>query len=339
MERQLAKKRATIRVDAGRRIGFGHLSRCIALAIKLKELGIEVQFLSRENPALSEILGREGFKVTFVPHDIDEEIKFLADFVKTNRIDTFVIDSKRNLPIRFALKIRDAGSRFVLIDNQNEVCGHVDLLVLPGFKEQFSSYQDKVGNTEVLIGSKYVILNKHFPVRIARARKDKLQVIVSMGGSDKFMLTERVVGFLQKASEDFECKVIIGRFKDYTPRVSDSRFELVNHVPNLPSFMAASDIGIISMGITAYEAAACGLPSLVVSHSYENLRAAKVLERNAVCKSVGHRNNLDQKSFIASFSSFVRNASLRQQMGEAGRQLVDGLGASRVAEHIASNYT
>lgn len=277
--------------------------------------------------------------VTGVPFKMDNEVDFLGEFIDSYDINTFIMDSKRNLPIRYAQRVKDAGARFILIDNQNDICGHADLLILPGFKEQFSSYQDKIEKTRVLIGPEYVILNKHFPVHTGHHRKGKLKVIVSMGGSDKFMLGKKIVSFLEKSALNFECKVIVGRFNDRIPRVTDKRFTFINHTSNLPSLMASSDIGIISMGITAYEAAACGLPSLIVSHSLENLRAARVLEKNAVCKSVGHRNSLEEKNFINSFSTLVKNEALRRRLSETGHLLIDGLGASRVVDHILSYYT
>ncbi len=107
-------------------------------------------------------------------------------------------------------------------------------------------------------------------------------------------------------------------------------------VPTVPGSMIAAaarcSLAVTTMGMTAWELACMGVPMIVVAPTDQHFidaqplaraGAAVVLERALVYGSVSFRAK-----------ELLEDRARLRRMGEAGRALVDGRGARRVAEKI-----
>ena len=80
-------KRAVFRVDFGDKVGFGHLSRCIALAEKLFSINIEVWIISSVNSANIRSMISQKFR-----HHIFERPEDLNRLLYEILPDIFIVD-------------------------------------------------------------------------------------------------------------------------------------------------------------------------------------------------------------------------------------------------------
>ena len=260
--------------DSGKRYGLGSINRCLSIAKVLSKNGHKPIFLSSSKSTESSIKDY-GYK------------SILLERLKSNT-QILIIDSKKKEIVDF--KFLKNKIKIVLIDNQKYV-EYADLVVLPGVKEQFLNPPDNC-----LIGSKYIILNPNF--KKIKVGKLKNTIFISMGGSDKYDITSRIVKQLKKTSLDFTAYIILGKFYLNNKKIqrilqNDKRFILVDSAKNLHEIIVKCQFGIISFGITVYEAAALNIPTLVISHSFENHFSAKRIEQYGWFEYIGKHDNVN----------------------------------------------
>ena len=281
MLQKTAKFCILFRVDSNRKIGTGHLQRCLSLANEFKKKNIECLFVSKFNETIN-YAQKNNFHSFFLKRNENEEI-FLKKLISQFNINAIIIDSKKLSLDTLVAKL----FRIVYVFTIDSMFGHKfsDLVILPGLPEQFSKIP-----SNALLGKKYVILNSN----IVKSTNKKIipQIVISLGGSDKFNITEKIVKAFLKNSSKFKILIILGK---YSTRVhfiqslisNDKRFELKQDPKNYTDLVASSKFGIFSFGISVYEAAAMRLPLVVLSHSNENHKTAKNLEKYGWFKYVG----------------------------------------------------
>ena len=77
-----------MRADASRKIGIGHVMRCLALAEAYKESGGTVTFVGRfESSAFESMISTRGFQTLTIPQEasIEEELKIFAGIFGKSR--------------------------------------------------------------------------------------------------------------------------------------------------------------------------------------------------------------------------------------------------------------
>ena len=103
---------------------------------------------------------------------------------------------------------------------------------------------------------------------------------------------------LKKTSLDFTAYIILGKFYSNNKKIhrilqNDKRFILVGSTKNLHEIIVKCQFGIISFGITVYETAALNIPTLVISHSFENHFSAKRIEKYSWYEYLGKYDNIN----------------------------------------------
>src|SRR2546423_14663566 len=63
-----------IRTEGGQRIGFGHVRRCLSLAMALRQAEVEVAFLSNSDRVVIEYIEAAGFKALQLASAADDEL-------------------------------------------------------------------------------------------------------------------------------------------------------------------------------------------------------------------------------------------------------------------------
>ena len=253
--------------DSGKRYGLGSINRCLSIAKILSKDGHQPIFLISSKS--TELLTKDyGYKSILLKRLKRKTL--ISALIKKLKIKILIIDSKKKEIADF--KFLKNKVKIVLIDNQNST-KYTDLVVLPGVKEQFLNPP-----ANCLIGSKYIILNPNF--KKIKTSKLKNAIFISMGGSDKYDITSRIIKPLKKSKLDFSAFIILGKFYSNSKKIhhvlqNDKRFILVDNPQNLHEIIAKCQFGIISFGITVYEAASLNIPTLVISHSFENHFSAK----------------------------------------------------------------
>lgn len=184
-----ALKRVTFRVDESVRVGWGHMSRCRALAQALRFAGAQVSFYSRhirEETRLA--LQHCGIRVVDLPHD-------QAFFDRDLCGEIVVVDGYQFDENFWQRLLAKRPSYTVCIDDWRNNHYVADLVICynEGLKdEQFCLAPD----TRLLLGGRYLLLRPeiHAAARLAQRTSPRRAVMVAAGGSQH---TQWVVDLLQ----------------------------------------------------------------------------------------------------------------------------------------------
>jgi len=309
--------------DSGKRYGLGSINRCLSIAKVLSKNGHEPIFLSSSKSTESSIKDY-GYKSILLERSKKKTLIFAL--IKKLKIKILIIDSKKKEVVDF--KFLKNKVKIVLIDNQ-KYTEYADLVVLPGVKEQFLNPPDNC-----LIGPKYIILNPNF--KKIKAGKLKNTIFISMGGSDKYDITSRIVKQLKKTKFDFSAFIVLGKFYSNSKKIhhilqNDKRFILVDNTKNLHEIIIKCQFGIISFGITVYEAVALNIPTLVISHSFENHFSAKRIEKYSWYEYLGKYDNINYSKVI---DKIISNLTQKKRLKIKKPNLIDSKGPNRICKKI-----
>jgi spore coat polysaccharide biosynthesis protein SpsF len=206
--------------------------------------------------------------------------------------------------------------------NDQVIADVCDLLI---FQSILKPYKP---NDKIISGVEYIMINKSY----AELQPDfDGPIVVSLGGSDPHGLTPQIVGALEGLHR--RIKVVIGQAFDYSGELGDV-VEVYHQVNGLQDFLNGASLLIGALGMTAYEAAAAGVPALLFSWSPDHEQTASELERRGVCFNLGMWDEFDPGDLRLHVEGLSGNKNLWLKMSAAGKALVDGRGVERVADRI-----
>ena len=328
--------------NATARIGSGHVVRCLALAQAWMRQGGEVVFLSYfEESTWAKRLDAAGVSLVALQSDdhnnqVSLTLEALQDFPKA----PVVLDGYDFSP-QLRREIREAGHWLLCLDDVGS-CLNCDALLNQNLGAELLF--PAIGyDSHLLLGPRFALLREEFvawrgwqrPIRLNANR-----VLVTLGGSDPYNRTYDVVSALRTLDgADWQVRVLLGASYKHDESIfhcigADQRFEVVHDAQNMPQQLAWADIAVAGAGSVCWELAFMGLPALLlVCADNQRLIAQALKER-------GFAFNLGEPPWNFSLLSetvktLASDLAMRRTMGRIGQDLVDGIGADRVAETIA----
>ena len=144
---------------------------------------------------------------------------------------------------------------------------------------------------------------------------------------------------LKKTRVRFHAGIVVGRFYSNFREIEelvkmDKRFSIINNNKNLVSLMSHYKIGIFTFGITTFEAFFVGMPSINISHSFENDRYAKKIAKYDCMNYLGHYKRIDFGSLPEEIFKLMNDSKLCLKYTKNARNMIDGKGIQRVAMKI-----
>ena len=98
--------------------------------------------------------------------------------------------------------------------------------------------------------------------------------------------------------------------------------------------MRASRVAIASIGVSAYELAACGVPAVHLCLTADHARSSLAFQDARIALSLGVFATLQPPRLAEAVVGLLGDPLRRADMAARARALVDGLGAARVARLI-----
>jgi spore coat polysaccharide biosynthesis predicted glycosyltransferase SpsG len=201
-----------------------------------------------------------------------------------------------------------------------------------GFKNMKTT--NRYGTT-CFIGPKYQILNKNYERKIQHTRK-KYFFLVTLGGFDEKKIIDVVCNQLIKHLDKIKVKIILGPVTKKSNLIKNlesknyKNFKVVYKVDSLIKEISKTQFGICAGGITSYEFASLGVPTVIICQYKHQLQTAKEWEKNGVGLNLGMPNS----SFEQKLQKTIQKILDGKIMIKSKRSLVDGKGASRVSKEI-----
>jgi spore coat polysaccharide biosynthesis protein SpsF len=186
-----------------------------------------------------------------------------------------------------------------------------------------------------------VLLRSEFAVSPRHASEERPTVLVTMGGSDPAGLTPKAVSALALVERPIDCVLLVGSgfAHDASLTVALDCFPhecLTVRDGDVHARMLAADLAVLSFGVTAYEAAACALPALHVSLTEDHALSSSAFVEAGLAVSLGLAEDLREARLAEAVEGMLADPERMRVMGSRARSLVDGRGAARIAEVIAT---
>jgi UDP-2,4-diacetamido-2,4,6-trideoxy-beta-L-altropyranose hydrolase len=349
--------RVILRVDGSGRIGMGHIMRCIAFAQGFEKVGVKTVFVSKDyEQDIVEFIQNSGFHAVTIAKNcsssedaaltLDSAEKYSANVIVTDisNIDTL---ADINTYQQYLRLLKNGGKFLITIDGFNGDCLSSkltvpsDMVIVPYYGAQDKRYKGDKG-TDFLLGPSFFLFRQEFTkaAKVKRRIKKKgNRILVSMGGSDPYHLTPKVVKALARLHRrDLDLKVVIGHgysaSLEHKAKIASQYFrghyELIAKSNDMAELMLWADLAVMSSGLTVYEAALMRTPGVVISqYEYQE----KVMNRFSKAGSflhLGCGGNIGEKVIAEAVDKLLDDFVLRRQMAKSGENLVDGKGVKRI---------
>lgn len=320
--------------EGGGRIGLGHIARCTALYQAFKNEGLRSSLIVNGDNTAEKIL--KGYAhVTFNWLDNKKRL-----FEVINGSDIVVIDSYL-AAISVYREVSRLTKTVVCMDDNMRIDYPAGIVVNGAISAEIMKYPDRTG-MEYLLGSRYIPLRKEFwSVPAKRINGTIRSIMVTFGGADGKNMTPKIVNFLNAQYPEVVKNVIVGAGFRNIREIERFKGRKVNLIyepdtRKMRSVMLESDIAISAAGQTLHELARVGVPAIAVCVADNQLRGARSWQKSGFIKYAGKYNS---KTLFRELSAAMREfafLSARRAASAAGRGLVDGRGAERIAREAVA---
>jgi N-acylneuraminate cytidylyltransferase len=289
------------RVDASEALGSGHVMRCLSLAEAFHARGHDVLFVSAACPlTLREAIRCRGFEWTgldesAVSRDDAKAVDAITDAAATlaclstqSRPPRWIVVDHYGLDARWERAIRSAGVALLVVDDLADRPHACDALLDQNLVlEHHDRYPSLVPEqTRLLLGGRYALLRQEFQEAAVererhRAAQEPGTITLFLGGTDSENLTLTLARLVKPLSTN-PLLLVLGHLnpnEDAIRRWSDAHGVRVEvGIDAIASRLVRTRLLVGACGMTAVEAQALGIPSLLIPLSQVQHKVARLFE-------------------------------------------------------------
>jgi UDP-2,4-diacetamido-2,4,6-trideoxy-beta-L-altropyranose hydrolase len=358
-------KKIVFRVDSGSHIGVGHVMRCLTLALELKKNNYEIHFIVKNHQKFMSEPIAEKFHLHILEggsqKDLSSEEKLdyklwlgqsaEEDLSATNSclkeigdVDLVVVD---HYSIDATYEEKIYAKKILVIDdlmNRNHFC---DLLLDQNVTAQEAGYRKLMNKSAAmcLMGPRFALLREEF--QLLRAQVDQnyfnrptKNILVFFGGADAKCNTLKLAKALdQEIFQKYSFTFVLNSQHSDFEQLKEIKnkyplIKLVSFVENFGKLMGETDLFIGAGGTTSWERACLGVASALVAVAENQLGNCLELEKTDNIYYLGISEYVTSERWRSFLSEIVPDDSLWYRCRKNSFQMVDGLGAMRVADSI-----
>ena len=283
------------RVDSSRKIGTGHLMRCLAVANEAKKRGWECVFVLRDpedgifeyitffGHRVKKLISAVGEKVThnktthsdWLPVSQTQDANETVEVICELDPDWIIVDHYA-LDATWLSIIEKSNAKILVIDDLGDRELICDVLLDQNLGANAEKYHGKLpSNCQLLLGPTFALLRSEFKDWRERSLEGRLNrnvenILITMGGVDKGNYTLRTLIEVAKSEYAKKCvfTVVIGSSYPHTDALHEFvketklRISVLSNVKNMAEIMSKSDLCIGAGGSTSWERCCLGLPTI-----------------------------------------------------------------------------
>jgi len=307
------------RAAAGPRCGYGHLVRCGALASAL-EVHREI---SLRGPAPARRVARElGWSL------VDHAAARLA----THPPELLVVDDPSAIDTaRWVRRARQCRIPVATVHDLGLTRVASDLTIDGGLGQIPGSIPAD------LQGPEFAILDPIIAeTRVRRPPRAPRRVLITLGGgAHVHAIGARLATCIARAAPDTDIDLAGGFTQRRGKAPLPPRCQWIDARTGLSQALATASVAVVAGGVTLSEACALGTPLVTMAVTPHQRFATQAVARTgaAIDASAPTRSQSIQRA-ASDVAYLLANLDRRAELGHRARQLVDGLGASRVVRHL-----
>ena len=340
----MALNMVLFRVDAGPGIGLGHLQRSLSLATALEKLDVGSRFLVHDNSESRERIEQTGFASDALPAlqtwSLDDA-RATQDAARSEGCATVIVDSHQ-VSSEYLAALRNAGLYSVARDDMADSPFPCQLVINGNADAKNLRYASSSGDTIFLLGTDYMVLDQEFwDWRLRADDRPVRNVLVTLGGTDEYDLMPQFLDSLDRMLGEISLTAVVGPFFENVDEVKEAasrmtgEVKLAHNPQSLRDAIANADLAVSAAGQTIYELARAGCPTVVFSIASNQQGQLEELAETGFVRVAGNAAKDDVVSGVCeAVRSLLEDSDSRSVMASAGRRLVDGQGARRVARTI-----
>ena len=324
----------SILTDAGKGIGFGHLSRCTSLCQAFEEKGIRPDIILNSDESSCALPNSNVRLLNW--HNNKKELFSVIDRADIAIVDSYLEDGEFYDHIASHVRVP------VYIDDAKRLNYPKGIVINGAIGAEKIGYP-KTAGVNYLLGVNYVPLRKVFWSVPEKSISNSInRILITFGGDDTRNLTPLVLAFMKSEFPNIAKNVVVGNgFKNIKDieALKDDNVRLIYYPgpEEMLRLMSESDLAISAGGQTLYELARVGVPTIA-------LKAVDNQQVNiAGWRSVGFIEDIgswDGPEIIGKLSKALRllmSPEARSGRCKIGQALVDGNGARRIVKSLLNN--
>ena len=332
-----------IRTDASNKIGSGHVMRCLSLAEKLRDIGVTVEFITRNYPGdLNKQINVKGFHVHLLSNavriqlqhnsteykrwsDIEQKIdaKETIKMISDRRLDWLIVDHYL-LDYVWEMELRPYSKKIMVIDDLADRNHDCDILLDQTFGRKESDYQKLILNKCVLLlGSENALLRSDFkklrPLALSYRKGNNVvkNIIVSMGSMDTINITPKVLDSLSLVKWKVlpTVNVVLTSNAPYLEdiRRNVTKYDFTVNIRtdeiNMAQLMLESDLAIGSGGTTSWERCCLALPTILIILANNQQKVGENLAEIGATITI-QKNDMIEKNISNSIAMIINDKNL-----------------------------
>jgi len=330
---------ALIRCDGGGKFGYGHVKRMVALARALRDgHGLGVQFAVNGTDDALRPIRNAGFEACLI--DPNGEADALAKLIHEKSIDALILDCREGLTLVELKRLKRDVRLIAVIDDSSRRRLAADVAYFPPVPQ--AEALDWTGaSTKVRIGWEWTLLGLAAASQTRpRLASPRPTLLVTMGGSDPNGLTLRAARALSTLEPVFRTRFVIGPGMENRERIARAivamrpTYETIEGADDLATEYANADLALAAFGVSAYELAAYGVPSIYLGLTADHAESAAAFDHAGIGVSLGVADDVSDEDIARAVRQLLSNAHRRREMHAAGLMTMDGLGAERIAKDL-----
>lgn len=317
--------------------GYGHVTRCMAIAQAFQARAIEVEFLVNGDENVASMLNKYSLQTFNWLQDLDR-LKDILKYVQLVLIDSY----KASLDLY--MFIHEYVSVCVYLDDFNRLEYPSGIIMNGTVGAELIAYPKKE-NHIYLLGKDYVILREPFKygLHIRRTVEKIRSILITFGGADPLNLTTTVLSNVLDYFEEEKKIIILGAAFSHVDEVkalADKQTELYYNVDaeTMKRLMQNADLAISAAGQTINELAITGLPSIIFKVADNQDNNISGWMRFGFIESYIDATRAWSSDCLIKQIEKMEDPAIRIRVSELGKKVIDGKGSERLVKKTLLLY-
>ena len=276
-----------ISIECSHKRGMGHFYRALNIRQYLGAAGEGAVIVLNDDKRAVQIL--ESISVIYEIVDYsDITTNWEKAIIRKHGADVWMSD-KFSTGAELARHVKNEGVILAAIDDCGEGADYVDLHFC-------AMLFHNLRGRHIYSGKEYMILNPEI-ARYRRRRTALNKILVTLGGSDTYGVTVKVVKILKE--KGLKADIVTGpdfQHSDELNREAGTEFKVYTAVPSLIEKFFEYDLAITGGGVTCFEANASGLPCIIIANEVHEIENARYIAGYGGAKFAGYYKDIGQDS-------------------------------------------